>query len=118
MRRSIRANGSVEAVDGQPMVHLTTVTGAFHARVVAARLGADGIVTSVRGCPEGPYPVLGPVDVLVSVDDFETARDLLHADAVAVADVPPLPRPSAARQYWLVAAVILVSFCVVAFRGL
>jgi len=35
-----------------------------------------------------------------------------------VADEPPLTRPSAARQYWLVAAVILVSFCVVAFRGL
>jgi hypothetical protein len=65
------------------MVHLTTVEGAFAARVVAARLGADGIMAELRGAAlDTVYPLPGPVDVYVGVDDFELARDLLHADEV------------------------------------
>lgn len=60
------------------MVHLTTVDSAFEARVLAARLGADGIVAQLRGAAlDNVYPLPGPVEVLVSVDDFELARDLL-----------------------------------------
>jgi len=63
------------------MVHLTAVDSAFAARVVAARLGADGIVAELRGASlDNVYPLPGPVDVYVSVDDFELARDLLSAD--------------------------------------
>ena len=60
------------------MVHLTTASSAFEARVRSARLGADGIVTELRGgAMDNVYPLPGEVDVYVSVDDFELARDLL-----------------------------------------
>ena len=69
------------------MVHLTTVSGAFAARVVAARLGADGIVAELRGAAmDNVYPLPGQVDVYVSVDDFELARDLLSADSAGSAE--------------------------------
>jgi hypothetical protein len=59
----------------------------FHARVIAARLGADGIVTQLRGGVDGPYPI-GDVSVWVSEEDAESARELLLADEVeAVFDV-------------------------------
>src|SRR5205814_4382028 len=49
IRRSISPHGTVQTVDTRPMVHLTTAASSFHARVVAARLGADGIVTELHG---------------------------------------------------------------------
>jgi hypothetical protein len=59
----------------------------FHARVIAARLGADGIVTQLRGSVDGPYPI-GDVSVWVNEEDAESARELLLADEVeAVFDV-------------------------------
>ncbi|HVF75792.1 MAG TPA: hypothetical protein VM938_12140 [Acidimicrobiales bacterium] len=68
-------------MERSPMVHLTTVPSAFAARVVAARLGADGIMAELRGAAlDSVYPLPGHVDVYVSVDDFELARDLLSAD--------------------------------------
>ena len=63
------------------MVHLLTVSGAFQGKVVAARLGSVGIVTSLRGGVDGPYP-MGDVEVLVDADDAELARQLLLADQV------------------------------------
>jgi hypothetical protein len=63
------------------LVHLRTVPDAFHARVLAARLGADGIVTQLRGSLDGPYP-LGSVSVWVGSDDASVARELLLADEV------------------------------------
>ena len=63
------------------MVHLLTVGGAFQAKVVAARLGSVGIVTSLRGGVDGPYP-MGDVEVLVDADDEDLARQLLLADEV------------------------------------
>jgi hypothetical protein len=64
------------------MVHLTTVGSMFEARVVMARLGADGILTQLRGAGEGPYPLPGPVEVLVVVDQAREARELMLADQV------------------------------------
>jgi len=71
------------------MVHLTSVQGPFHARVVVARLGAEGILTELRPPVDGPYPVYRPVDVYVSEEEAEVARELLLADEVeaALADV-------------------------------
>jgi hypothetical protein len=63
------------------MVHLLTVGGAFQAKVVSARLGSVGIVTSLRGGVDGPYP-MGDVQVLVDESDLELARQLLLADQV------------------------------------
>jgi len=64
------------------MVHLTTVGTTFEARVVMARLGADGILTQMRGAGDGPYPLPGPVEVLVVADQADEARELLLADQV------------------------------------
>ena len=60
------------------MLHLTTVDSAFEARVLAARLGADGILTELRGnALDSVYPFPGEVDVYVPADDFEVAKELL-----------------------------------------
>jgi hypothetical protein len=63
------------------MVPVLRAEGTFHARVVAARLGSEGIVTQLRGNVDGPYP-MGSVEVLVTADDLEAARELLLADEV------------------------------------
>ncbi len=64
------------------MVPLTTVGSSFEARVLVARLGADGILTQSRGGGDGTYPLPGPVQVLVLVDQADEARELLMADQV------------------------------------
>ena len=58
------------------MVPLTTAANPFAARVLAAHLGAEGIVWELRGNVDGPYPV-GPVEVLVAVDDLAVAREVV-----------------------------------------
>ena len=63
------------------MVHLRTVPDAWHARVLAARLGCEGIVTQLRGNVSGPYP-FGEVSVLVEEEQAQLAADLLLADEV------------------------------------
>ena len=60
------------------MVHLVSVGSSFHARVIAARLGSDGIPTELRGAVDGPYPGMGQVDVYVRGDDAEVARYLFR----------------------------------------
>jgi len=67
--------------EGLRMVHLRTVPDAWHAKVLAARLGCEGIVTQLRGNVSGPYP-FGAVSVLVEEDQAELAADLLLADEV------------------------------------
>jgi hypothetical protein len=64
------------------MVPLTTVGSTFEARVVMARLGADGILTQLRGARDGVYPLPGPVEVFVMADQADEARELLLADQV------------------------------------
>jgi hypothetical protein len=64
------------------MVPLTTVGSSFEAQVLQARLGADGILTQFRGGGDGTYPLPGPVQVLVLVDQADEARELLLADQV------------------------------------
>jgi len=66
------------------MVLLRTVPTGFHARVLAARLGAEGIVAQLHGPVDGPYPI-GNVMVFVGEDDLDLARDLLLADEVEAA---------------------------------
>lgn len=60
------------------MVRLVTVADGFEAKLLAARLGADGLVCQLRGGVDGPYP-MGPVDVLVEADRLSEARELLAA---------------------------------------
>jgi hypothetical protein len=109
------------------MVHLRTVPNAFHARVIAARLGADGIVTELRGAVGGPYPI-GAVSVWVSPADQRIASELLLADEVEAAfdDEPegwdePVPRRTvlfgwSARQLLAAVALVLMVSAVMAGR--
>jgi hypothetical protein len=82
-----------------PMVHLRTVPDVFHARVIAARLGADGILTELRGAIGGPYPI-GSVSVWVTPDDEEIACELLLADELEAAfeEVPEGWEPAGSRR--------------------
>ncbi len=77
------------------MVHLRTVPDAWHARVIAARLGCEGIITHLQGNLSGPYP-FGSVRVLVEADQAELAAELLLADEVEAAFVP-VPSGSSAH---------------------
>jgi hypothetical protein len=81
------------------MVHLRTVPDVFHARVIAARLGADGILTELRGAVDGPYP-LGAVSVWVIPADEEIACELLLADELEAAfdEVPEGWEQTGARR--------------------
>jgi hypothetical protein len=90
------------------MVPVVRVADGFHARVVAARLGSEGILTQLRGGIDNPYP-MGPVEVLVGEDDFQDALDLLMADDIESAfpddgdGDPPSPRRS--HRIWVVLAL-------------
>ena len=79
--------------------------------MIAARLGAAGIVTQLRGGGiEGPYP-MGPIEVLVSEDDFDDARELLLADDVESAfddDERRGPTRAPLLRPRLIAALVLV----------
>jgi len=63
------------------MVRLVTVNSTFHARVIAARVGSEGIVTELRGNLDGPYP-MGDVHVYVPEEDLPSASELLMVDEV------------------------------------
>ena len=77
-----KSGGSIPVVATPVMVPLTTVGSSFEARVLMARLGADGILTQSHGGGDGTYPLPGPVQVLVHVDQADEARELLMADQV------------------------------------
>jgi hypothetical protein len=61
------------------MVPLTTTSDPMAARILAAHLGAEGIVWQLRGNVDGPYPV-GPVELLVPAEDLELARAVVGLD--------------------------------------
>jgi hypothetical protein len=61
------------------LVRLVTVSSAFEAKVLAARLGAEGMIWELRGGVDGPYPV-GPVDVYVEADRLAEARELITGE--------------------------------------
>ncbi len=55
------------------MVRLATVGTSFHARVIAARLGTEGILTDLRGNVDGLYPV-GDIHIYVDREDLAEAQ--------------------------------------------
>ena len=63
-----------------PMTLLTTVGDAFHGRVLVARLGAEGIVSEMKGAVDSTYPVRGEVELWVEAGNWDTAREILSAD--------------------------------------
>ena len=90
------------------MVRLATVGTAFHARVIAARLGSEGIVTELRGNVEGLYPV-GDVHVYVTEEDLADSQELLLVDEVESAfDDDGPPDRAAPREAWLVMFAVMI----------
>jgi hypothetical protein len=101
------------------MCYLTTVVGSFHGRVLAARLGAEGVIVVLKGATDGPMPFQSNVDVLVPADQLTLAREILLADAVddAFGDDEP-DRQRSRRLHGLPAAVavlLVATMVVVAF---
>lgn len=79
-----------------PMTHLTTVSDGFHAKVLAARLGAEGIPAMLRGGVDGIYPIFVGIAVFVPAAQLDLAREILLADAVEAAfdEIEPARRAS------------------------
>ncbi len=92
------------------MVRLATVNSSFHARVIAARVGSEGIPTELRGNLDGPYP-MGDVHVFVTEDDLPTAQELLMADEVESAfdDDDAVGGRSSAELWVVLAAAIALA---------
>lgn len=63
-----------------PMTLLTTVGDAFHGQVLMARLGAEGIVTEMKGAVGTTYPVRGEVELWVEAGNWDTAREIIRDD--------------------------------------
>src|SRR5215207_547021 len=117
MRLSIKAKLPLVPMQQTRMVRLATVGTSFHARVIAARLGSEGIVTDLRGNVDGFYPV-GVAHVYVDQADLAEAQEILMADDVESAfdepeDVPELGTPPA---LWLVFGAILAMAAVIFSR--
>jgi hypothetical protein len=106
------------------MVALVPAQGTFHAKVIAARLGAEGIATQLRGSVDGPYPCFGEVTVFVAESDLELAAEILLVDEVEAAlevveretDDEPVVRTRLVG--WLPLASLAVATCTVAVRAL
>jgi hypothetical protein len=92
------------------MVRLTSCADAFEARLLAARLGAEGIVWSLRGGHDGPFAI-GEVEVLVAEDDYPDARALLDSDDRPDGEGPPVDsaavRPTTGRDLLVLVAVLV-----------
>ena len=99
------------------MERLITVRNPFHARVIAARLGAEGMVTELRGVDD-LYPV-GDIHVFVSEEDLPAAQELLMADEVESAFDDPEPDTdlSTPRALWILLAAVLVMAAIVFSRS-
>ena len=101
------------------MVRLATVRTTFHARVIAARLGSEGIVTDLRGNVDGIYP-MGDVHVYVAEEDLPEAQELLLVDEVesvfdeeADGDVGATP-----HELWVFLVAVLLLAAVVFARSI
>jgi hypothetical protein len=104
-------------MDQVRMVHLRTVHSDFHARVIAARLGADGMLTELRG-GSGIYPGAA-ISVFIDEHDLDSAQELLMADEVEDAFVEPIydvERAIRRRRLMMVAAIVILAWSGVAFR--
>jgi hypothetical protein len=99
------------------MVPVRKVSDQFEARVIAARLGSAGFVTELRGRGASSLYPWGPIEICVSEDDLEGARELLLADDVESAfddDEPgsaPTPWPT-----WMGIVVVAMILLVVVVR--
>ncbi len=77
------------------MVRLTTVGDPIEARIIAARLGSEGVLWELRGGIDGPYP-MGPFHVYVAEPDLATAHEVLTPADDHDEDVDPDQDPDGA----------------------
>jgi len=99
------------------MVRLATVASSFHARVIAARLGVEGMTIELRGNVDGIYPI-GDVHVFVDADDLPSAQELLLVDEVESAfDMIDDDDPSTPRELWIVLSAIVMLATVLFVRA-
>ncbi len=89
------------------MVRLATARSPMEAKLMAARLGAEGIVWELRGSVDGPL-AMGPIEVLVDEGSLPDAQELLLSDEVE-ASFAPQARPAAhtAREALVLIGVFL-----------
>jgi hypothetical protein len=91
------------------MVRLLTTYDVFEAKLVAARLGSEGVLWELRGGVDNAYP-LGPVHVYVDEADLSVAHDVL----APVGDDEPASEPAARRSpAALVASVLVLGLLIV-----
>ena len=87
------------------MVPVAVTRDQFEARVIAARLGSEGIVWELRGNAGGPYP-LGQVQVLVEEASVEAAREVLGSAGAEDAAGDPVAAGDGAGRVWMAVLVI------------
>ncbi|MEJ7585532.1 MAG: hypothetical protein WKF43_15965 [Acidimicrobiales bacterium] len=99
------------------MVPVASLSDPFEAKLLAAHLGAEGIVWELRGSVDGVYP-LGPFEILVEQDAFETARILLDmvADDEITEDDELGPSRWRRSSQWFAVMVIIAAVLFVAVR--
>jgi hypothetical protein len=99
------------------MVRLATVASSFHARVIAARLGVEGMVIELRGNVDGIYPI-GDVHVFVDEDDLPAAQELLLVDDVESAFDDPFDalEGSTPRELWIILGAVMMMASVLFVR--
>jgi hypothetical protein len=93
------------------MVPLVMAPSSFEAKVLAARLGAEGILWELRGGVDSLYPV-GDISVLVDEADLERARDLLLVTEVDSAFEPedePAGRVHGPHRFAAVLALVVIA---------
>jgi len=99
------------------MTRLTSVYGAFRARVLAARLESEGFDVQLRGALEGPYALtvgeMARVDVYVPDDQVDDASlsllvsEVDEADEILDDDRPPVRDPHVPRA-WIAATILFI----------
>jgi hypothetical protein len=97
------------------MERLTSVSGSFPARVLAARLHSEGLDCELRGALDSVYRLtvgdMARVDVYVPSDQMEDARLVMLVDEVDAACEGDEERRSTTARTWLMwtalAAVVL-----------
>ncbi len=104
------------------MTPLTSVAGAFRARLLAARLQSEGIDAQLRGALDSPYGFtvgeMARVEVYVPEDELADARYVMLADEVDAALVAPTEwwdagtdraAPRRRWPWWVAAAMLAVA---------
>jgi hypothetical protein len=94
------------------MERLTSVNGAFPARVLAARLHSEGLDPELRGAIDSPYLLtvgeMARVDVYIPADQLEDARYVMLVDEVdAACEGDTLVREPGAST-WLLRVVLAI----------